>query len=74
METPDGVHQMWVDKNRFIVWRSKDSSPAAQEGISRQKTTMVNLKSANVNTRLEDSLFTFTPPEKAAKVQSLKME
>ena len=74
METPDGVHEIWVDKNRFIVWRSKDASPAAEEGISLRKTTTVNLKSANVNTRLEDSLFTFTPPEKAAKVQSLKIK
>jgi outer membrane lipoprotein-sorting protein len=74
METPDGVHEVWVDKNRFIVWRSKDSSPAAQEGITLQKTTTVNLKSANVNARLEDSLFTFTPPEKATKVQSLNIK
>lgn len=74
METPDGVHEIWVDKNRFIVWRSKDSGPAAPEGITLQKTTTVNLKSANVNIRLEDSLFTFTPPEKATKVQSLNIK
>ena len=74
MEAADGVHEIWVDKNRFIVWRSKDSSQAAQEEITLQKTTTVNLKSANVNMRLEDSLFTFTPPEKAAKVQSLNIK
>jgi outer membrane lipoprotein-sorting protein len=74
IETSDGVREIWVDKNRFIVWRSKDSSPVAQEGISLQKTTTVNLKSANVNARLEESLFTFTPPEKATKVQSLNIK
>jgi outer membrane lipoprotein-sorting protein len=26
METPDGAHEIWVDKNRFMVWRSKDIS------------------------------------------------
>jgi hypothetical protein len=48
METPDGAHEIWVDKTRFIVWRSNDSSPAAQEGIALQKTTTVNMKVANV--------------------------
>ncbi len=74
METPDGAHEIWVDKNRFIVWRSKDSSPEAHEGITLQKTTTVNMKSANVNTKLEDSMFTFAPPEKATKVQSLNLK
>ena len=71
METPNAVHEIWVDKNSFIVWRSKDSNPAAQDGITLKRTTTVNLKSANLNMKLEDSFFVFTPPEKAAKVQSL---
>jgi outer membrane lipoprotein-sorting protein len=74
METPDGVYEIWVDKNRFIVWRSKDSGPAAQEGITLQKTTTVNVKSANVNTKLDDSMFRFAPPERATKVQSLNLK
>jgi outer membrane lipoprotein-sorting protein len=74
MEMPDGAHEIWIDKNRFIVWRSRDSSPAAQEGITLQKTTTVNVKAANVNTKLDDSMFTFAPPEKATKVQSLNLK
>lgn len=73
METPDGAHEIWVDKSRFIVWRSRDSSPTAQGGITIQKTTTVNLKSANVNANVENNLFVFSPPEKAAKVQSLNV-
>ena len=74
METPDGVYEIWVDKNRFIVLRSKDSGPSAQEGITLQKTTTVNVKSANVNTKLDDSMFRFVPPEKTTKVQSLSLK
>jgi len=73
METSEGAHEIWVDKTRFIVWRSKNSSPAAQEGISLQKTTTVNLKSANMNTSIDSDLFIFKPPEKATKVQSLNV-
>ncbi len=61
------MHEIWVDKNDFIVWQSQDSSPAAQEGITLQKTTTVNLKSANVNVKMDDSLFTFIPPDKSQR-------
>jgi outer membrane lipoprotein-sorting protein len=74
METPEGTYEIWVDKNRFIVWRSKDSSLVPNEGITLQKTTTVNVKSANVNTKLDDSTFRFAPPEKATKVQSLSLK
>lgn len=73
MKTQDGEHKIWVDKNRFIVWRSVESSTTASEGSLYQKTVTVNLKSANLNARLEDSLFTFTPPKGAMKVQSLNI-
>ena len=71
MEGQDGTSEIWVDKNRFIVWRSRDSSPTAQEGISLRRTTTVNLKSTNMDTKLDDRIFRFAPPEKATRVQSL---
>jgi outer membrane lipoprotein-sorting protein len=67
-----GAYELWIDKNRYIVWKSKYIGPAATEGISFQETTTINLSQANINTDLEKSLFQFTPPDKAAKVTSLE--
>lgn len=74
METKDGVHELWVDKNRFIVWRSRDAGPTPQEGITLQKTTTVNLRSMYVDVKMYDSLFTFIPPEKAIRVELPKIK
>ena len=71
IQTQHGVFELWVDKDRYIVWKSKHVGPAASEGISFQETVTVNLSQARVNTDIEESLFQFTPPEKAAKVTSM---
>ena len=72
MVSAEGVHEIWVDKERFIVWQSKDFGPT-REGANRQDATTIHLKLANVNAKLEDKLFTFRPPEKAAKVETLNL-
>jgi len=71
IQTPQLMHEFWVDKERFIVLRSKRTPLRPQEGIAMQTTITVNTTEATVNTQLADSLFKFTPPEKATKVQSL---
>lgn len=71
IQTPQLTHEIWVDKSRFIVLRFKQTPLRPQEGIAFQATITVNMTEADVNTPLEDTLFKFTPPEKAIKVLSL---
>jgi outer membrane lipoprotein-sorting protein len=71
IQTPQLTHEIWVDKSRFIVLRFKQTPLRPQEGIVFQTTITVNMTEADVNTTLEDTLFKFTPPEKATKVLSL---
>jgi len=71
IQTPQVRHKIWVDKQRFLVLRFEETPERPREGISYQSAISVNMKEASVNTKLQDSLFKFTPPEKATKVQSL---
>ena len=81
LKTPKGVHEIWVDKVRFVVWHSMDSDPVdpnevhsayMMKGVPYQKTLTVDLKkAANFNAKLEDGLFAFVPPDKTKKVESL---
>ena len=72
IQTQHGSYELWVDKDRYIVWRSKYVGPAASEGINLQETTTINLSQANINSDLQTNVFPFTPPDKAAKVASLE--
>ena len=72
IKTRGGSYELWVDKDRYIVWRSKHVGPAASEGISLQETTTINLSQANINSDLEKSIFQFAPPDKAEKVAALE--
>jgi len=73
LDAPQLTHEIWVDKNRFVVLRFKQTPLRPQEGIALQTILTVNLTEANVNTKLEDSLFKFTPPDKATKVPTLNL-
>jgi len=59
METSQGTYAVWVDKTRFVVWRSEDSGPTPQEGISFKRTATVTLREANLDAKLDDKLFKF---------------
>jgi hypothetical protein len=71
VQTPELMHELWVDKNRFVILRFRQTPPRPQEGIAMQTTVTVSMSEANVNGELPESQFKFTPPEKATKVQSL---
>jgi outer membrane lipoprotein-sorting protein len=34
IQTQQGVNELWIDKDRYIVWKSKHVGPSASEGIS----------------------------------------
>ena len=71
-QTEEANDEIWVDKDRFIVWRLKQTPRAgAPPGTLRQADVTIDVSKADLNPRLEDSLFTFTPPDKSAKVELL---
>jgi len=74
IKTPNGENELWVDKDRYIVWKSRHIGPSSSEGITLQTTVTVNVSAAKTNTELDKKIFQFTPPDKAAKVSSLQLE
>jgi outer membrane lipoprotein-sorting protein len=72
IESKSGVHELWVDDSRFLILRSIDTTPTPQDGISMQTTVTFDVKEANLNAKLEDTLFTFVPPENTKRVEALK--
>jgi outer membrane lipoprotein-sorting protein len=74
IKTPNGENELWVDKDRYIVWKSRHIPPSSPEGITLQTTVTVNVSEAKTNTELDKSIFQFTPPDKAAKVSSLQLQ
>jgi len=73
IQTPQGSHELWIDKAQFVVWKCVDTSPTPSEGISLQSTVTVTAKEIVLNSKLEDSAFVFGPPGQAKKVDSLKL-
>jgi len=74
IQTPNGENELWVDKDRYIVWKSRHIGPSSPEGISLQTTVTVNVSEAKTNAELDKSIFQFTPPDKAEKVSSLQLQ
>jgi len=68
LQTEGTTDEMWVDKDRFIVWRLKQMPKGSEPGSA----ITVNLTEAEMNSVLDDGLFRFTPPENARKVAALK--
>lgn len=73
IQTPQGSHELWIDKAQFVIWKCVDTSPTPSEGISLQSKVTVTAKEIVLNSNLEDSAFVFTPPGQAKKVDSLKL-
>ncbi len=77
MQMPGGAdkQKLWVDKAEFIVWKSVDTTrrPTADPGIILQTTVTLRLEQLALNPSLDDNNFVFTPPDKAKKVDLLKI-
>jgi outer membrane lipoprotein-sorting protein len=72
IKTPQGENEFWVDKDRYIVWRSINVGKEVAALSSFERTIMFNVAEIKVNVDPAESLFQFTPPKKAVKVSSLK--
>lgn len=72
-QTDQANDEIWVDKDRFAVWRLKQTPTAgAPAGTMRQAQVTLDFTQADLNPHLEDSLFTFAPADNLTKVTLLK--
>jgi len=64
------AHEMWIDKNRFLVLRDIQTSRsgAAEEAVSRIE---VKIKKLELDDEVDDSVFTWTPEKKWTEVEML---
>jgi outer membrane lipoprotein-sorting protein len=78
--------KLWVDQKEFIIWQSTDTgtsldtglsdrglSRTYNPGVSLQTTVTVSMEGVALNPSLDDGNFVFTPPDKARRVDSLKL-
>ncbi len=70
---PQGANEFWVDKKRFLVLRAVQSSKMTTNGVDVLIRTTITTKDADIENTPENSLFSFTPPEKAVEVQTLNL-
>lgn len=69
IQRQDGfVDELWVDKDRYIVWKSKHVAPVIGKGSL--PTITLTLSEAKLNAKLQESTFQFTPPAGAKRVRS----
>ena len=63
--------QMWIDKERFLVLRSRQVTQAGRAGTPVTDETVTNLKEFEVAGSPDNGQFVFNPPDKATQVASL---
>jgi len=73
IRVPSGLQELWVDKQRFLVLRHVETAKGVRNGVEVVAKVSTNFKSADIETVPENSLFAFSPPEKAAEVQTLNL-
>lgn len=61
--------ELWVDKDRYIVWESRHVPAKVAKGSL--PTITIRLLSAKINTELEKSTFQFAPPPMSRKCAHL---
>jgi outer membrane lipoprotein-sorting protein len=71
IQRQDGfVDELWVDKDRYIVWKSKHAAPMI--GKRTLPTITITLSEAKLSAELEKNTFQFDPPANAKQVRSFK--
>jgi peroxiredoxin/outer membrane lipoprotein-sorting protein len=66
-------HQLWVDKERFIVVRHLELARQTLNGMLVEVRLTTNWKEAEIKLPPANDLFTFDPPANAAEVQALNL-
>ncbi|HEV2176652.1 MAG TPA: redoxin domain-containing protein [Terriglobia bacterium] len=73
LRLPESAYKLWIDKQRFLVLRLRETSELVQNGRQWHVETTVNLKRAETGALPGEQLFAFTPPGKATEVQTLDL-
>jgi outer membrane lipoprotein-sorting protein len=81
IEMPTGAkkYKLWVDKSDFTIWKIVETTDARNlpdsnfQGSSVKTTVTLITEQITLNPALDASNFVFTPPDRAQKVDSLKL-
>jgi peroxiredoxin/outer membrane lipoprotein-sorting protein len=66
-------HQLWVDKERFVVVRHLEVARQTMNGVLVEVHINTNWKEAEIKLPPANDLFTFDPPSNATEVQALNL-
>ena len=70
---PQGLQELWVDKQRFLVLRHVETAKKVENGLPVAVKATLTFKQADIAAVPENNLFVFTPPEKSIEVQTLNL-
>src|SRR5205814_440501 len=62
LRLPKATHELWVDKDRFVILRHVDSTVGFQWPHSISLVATVNLERADLSAEPNAELFRFAPP------------
>ncbi len=65
------THKLWIDQERFLVLRHKETSTSVAQGVHVTQENTLNVKEAEIAIPSESGLFEFTPPAGSSEVATL---
>jgi len=68
-----GKHQLWIDKERFLVMRHKEHSVVKMDGREGMYESTLQWEIADLRFQPEANFFTFQPPSGATEVAALNL-
>ena len=69
--TKSAAHELWIDKNRFLVLRDIQTSRLAAGGGLASTKIETKVKKLELDDEVDDSIFTWTPEKKWTEVEML---
>ena len=73
LRLPNGQHQLWVDKQRFLVLRHSQVVRTTVSGLTAEVRVNTVWKEAEISLPPENDLFSFDPPSGAVEVATLNL-
>ncbi len=73
LRLPNGQHQLWIDKQRFLVLRHSQLVRTTMSGLPVEVRVNTNWKEAEISLPPENDLFSFDPPAGSTEVQALNL-
>jgi peroxiredoxin/outer membrane lipoprotein-sorting protein len=72
-QTAKSQHQVWIDKERFVVLRHVETLKQAMNGVLVEIHVSINLRDAEIKMPPANDFFTFEPPSNATEVATLNL-